>query len=245
MSKAQRAPFPSTRGAAFGPLEQVFDDVWWAWGTTRMAPGITIPRNMVVVREPEGLVVIHPVMLPDAEQRRLEALGPVKHLVRLGDFHGMDDALWVSRYGAKLWAPAGATSQGVRVDVEMTAATEPPLADASLFAFETSRAPELVLHLRRHGGVLVTCDAVQRWDPLPDGCSRLWRWMSGPMGFRGRACIGPGWRRAAEPKDGVGFGPSFRALLERDFRHVVSAHGRPLLDTARDDLRRAVTALYG
>src|SRR4051812_2333272 len=84
--------FKSGPGKGFGKLAQVFPDMWWAWGTVRMGPGIVFPRNMVIVREANGdLVVIHPVMMPPDEQAKVEALGPIKHVVRLGAFHGMDD----------------------------------------------------------------------------------------------------------------------------------------------------------
>jgi hypothetical protein len=100
------------------------------------------------------------------------------------------------------------------------------------------------VHLERHGGLLLTCDAVQNWETTR-GCSFLGGVMSRRMGFRGRACIGPGWRKISEPKDGQGFGPEFRKLLDLDFRHVLGGHGGPMKDTARDDLRTSVDALYG
>src|SRR5688572_2643344 len=89
--------FKSSAGPTFGTLEQVFDDIWWAWGTVRFAPGIVFPRNMTIVREPDGLVVIHPIVMPEDEQKKIEALGPVKHIVRLGAFHGMDDLAYQRR----------------------------------------------------------------------------------------------------------------------------------------------------
>jgi hypothetical protein len=200
---------------------------------------------MTIIREGGELVVVHPVMLPVAEQARVEALGPVKHIVRLGDFHGMDDALYVERYAPKVWAPPGATPrEGVSVDVELVPGGELPLEGGTLFRFAAARAPETVLHLVRHDGVLLTCDSVQNWAARPAGCSFLGGLMARAMKFRGAACIGPGWRRACEPRDGVGFGPAFRELLELDFRHVVNAHGPPLLGTGKEELRRSVEKLY-
>jgi hypothetical protein len=240
-----RKSFPSRRGTEFGTLTQVFEDVFWAWGTTRFLPGAAFPRNMTVLREKGGLVVVHPVLLPDAEQKRVEALGPIEHIIRLGDFHGMDDALYQQRYGAKLWAPRGAHErEGARVDAELAPGGDTPLSDGTLHGFEVAVAPELVLHLERHEGMLLTCDSVQNWERVPDGCSLLGAVMARTMGFRGRACIGPGWRRACEPKQEPGFGPRFRAILELPFRHALSAHGPPMLDTAKEDLRASVERLY-
>ena len=104
--------FRSSPGRVFGKLEQVFDDVWWVWGTTRVLPGLLFPRNMWIVREGGELVVIHGVMLPEAQQEQVDALGRVKHIVRLGAFHGMDDARNVARYARAVWAPPGVDHQG-------------------------------------------------------------------------------------------------------------------------------------
>jgi hypothetical protein len=241
-ARPARKPFPSSRGKEFGTLQQVFDDVWWAWGTTRFLPGATFPRNMTIVREGADLVIIHPVMMPPAEQAKLEALGTIRHIVRLGDFHGMDDAAYVEKYRATSWAPRGVT--GRQPDVAMEAGGMTPFADGTLHAFEVARVPETVLHLPRHGGILLTCDSVQNWERRPAGTSFLGAVMAKVMGFKGRACIGPGWRKQCEPKTGTSFGPRFRALLDLELRHLISAHGPPILDTARDDLRAAVDRLY-
>jgi hypothetical protein len=235
--------FPTRPGGRFGELEQVFDDVWWVWGTTRFMPGFLFPRNMWIVREGGELVVIHGVMLPEPEQKKVDALGPVKHIVRLGAFHGMDDARYVERYAPTVWAPAGVDS-AVKIDRELRPGGELPLAGATLFEFAASRTPETALLLDRHGGVLFTCDSVQNWDTR-EGCSLLGGALARLMGFRGRACIGPGWRKMCEPRDGTGFGPDFRRLLELGFRHVLSGHGGPMRESARTDLRARVDALYG
>jgi len=240
-----RKQFSSGRGAQFGSLTQVFDDVWWAWGTTRFFPGATFPRNMTIVRQGEGLVVVHPVMMPPEEQAKIEALGKIEHIVRLGDFHGMDDALYQEKYSAKLWAPRGATPRdGVRVDHELYEGGPTPFEDGSLYAFEVASVPETVLHLERHDGMLLTCDSVQSWEKMPEGVSFLGSLMAKAMGFKGRACVGPGWRKQCEPKTGENFEPKFRRLLELEFRHIVSAHGPPLVDSAKDDLRAGVNAAY-
>jgi hypothetical protein len=242
---SERKPFPSSRGKKFGSLEQVFDDVWWAWGTTRFFPGATFPRNMTIIREGEGLVIVHPVVMPPPEQAKVEALGRIEHIVRLGDFHGMDDALYQEKYGAKLWAPRGATPrEGARVDHELCEGGATPFADGTVYAFHVAPAPETVIHLKRHGGMLLTCDSVQSWAKVPDGCSFFGSLMAKAMGFKGRACIGPGWRKQCEPKSGENFGPKFRSLLDLDFDHILSAHGPPVEGGAKADFQAAVDALY-
>jgi hypothetical protein len=237
--------FKSSAGTVFGTLEQVFDDVWWAWGTVKFIPGVLFPRNMVIVREKGGeLVVVHPILMPDAEQAKIDALGPVKHIVRLGAFHGMDDPAYVKRYSPTVWAPPHVDHlAGVKTDRELTPGGELPLAGARLFDFESSKTPETAIHLERHGGLLLTCDSVQNWEATT-GCSTLGAMMARMMGFRGRACIGPGWRKQSEPKDGIGFSKAFEQILDLEFRHIIGAHGAPMKDTAKDDLRASARKIY-
>jgi hypothetical protein len=161
--------------------------------------------------------------------------------VRLGAFHGMDDPKYVERYKPTVWAPPGV--DGVKADRELVAGGELPIAGATLFSFDSSRTPETAMLVPRHGGVLFTCDSVQNWETA-DGLSFLGRVMARVMGFRGRACIGPGWRKQSEPKTNGGFGPEFAKLVEFDFRHAIGGHGAPMKDTARDDLQASVRRLY-
>jgi hypothetical protein len=236
--------FKSQPGKVFGKLEQVFDDIWWAWGTVRFMPGVLFPRNMTIVREADGLVVIHPVLMPEETQKQIEALGPIKHIVKLGAFHGMDDVAYFKRYSPTVWAPPGCDPvEGLTRHKELVPGGESPLAGGTNFAFTTSKTPETAIHIPRHDGVLFTCDSVQNWETTT-GCTKLGAVMARMMGFKGRACIGPGWRRMSEPKDGGGFKPEFIRLLELPFRHALCGHGAPLKDTARDDLRAQVSRIY-
>lgn len=231
-------------GPVFGTLEQVFDDIWWAWGTVRFGPGVLVPRNMTIVRERGELVVIHPVLMPDAEQAKIEALGPIKHVVRLGSGHGMDDARYLERYQATFWAAPGVTPPaGAAAHSELRPGGALPIEGATFCAIERSRWPEAVILVPRHGGVLLACDSVQNWETIP-GASLLGRVVSRAMGFRGRACIGPIWRKRCEPKDGGGFRADFERVLALDFRHALGGHGSPMKDTVKDDLRASMRRVY-
>lgn len=241
--KIRSGGFKSSRGTRFGKLERVFDDVWWTWGTTRFMPGVVFPRNMSIIRRGDELTVIHPVMMPDDVQREIEDLGTIRHIVRLGAFHGMDDGLYVERYQPTVWAPADVNqAPGVTTDHVLKPGCELPFEDATIFEFEASKASELTLVYRRHGGILFTCDSIQSWETT-ESCSLLGGVMARVMGFRGRVCIGPGWRKLCEPEP-PGFGPEFHALLEHDFAHLISGHGKPVKKTAKADLRERVNQLY-
>lgn len=221
------------RGKRFGALTQVFDDVWWAWGTVQVAPGLVFPRTMSIFREGDGLVVIHPVMLPDDEQAKLEALGPIKHIVRLGFGHGMDDAAYLAKYKPTSW--------GHERDRALTTGGASPFAGGTVLAFDTSKVPECVIHVPRHGGVLLSCDSIQNWHDAP-GKSLAMRPMASLMGFKGRACLGPMWRKKSEPAET--FKSTYERILALPFAHAIGGHGAPMIDTARDDLRASVAATY-
>ncbi len=243
VAKKGSGNFKSSVGPRFGTLEEVFPDIWWAWGTVKVGPGIYFPRNMTIVRDGDALTVIHPVVLPEAEQKKVEALGKITNIVRLGAFHGMDDAKYVERYAPTAWMPPGCDHTLSVKPRDLIPGGELPIGGATLFDFAQSITPETAILLPRHGGVLLTCDSVQNWENVA-GCSGLAKVMTRLMGFKGRSCIGPGWRKQSEPKDGVGFSQHFEDLLSLEFRHLLSAHGRPIKDTARDDLRVQVSKIY-
>jgi hypothetical protein len=234
--------FPPATG--HGPLEEPFDGVFTVRGTSRFAPLVSITRNMVIVRHAGELTLINSVRLVPSAERELERLGAVRHLVKLGHFHGMDDPYYVKKYAPVVWATKDAVHKpGVATDRLLVAGEPGPLADSEVFAFERAGKPEACLLLRRDGGILVTCDSVQNWGAF-DGCSALGKLVGKALGFAGEARIGPGWRRFAEPKDKEGFRPDFERLLALPFRHLLPAHGHPLRDRAREALAARVDETY-
>ena len=90
------------------------------------------------------------------------------------------------------------------------------------------------------GGILLACDSIQNWQGAK-GVSLLAGMMMPLMGFRGRACIGPGWRKASEPKDGKGFGPGFERLLALSPDAVLSRGYSLTLDEETGAVVRSAT----
>jgi len=60
------------------------------------------------------------------------------------------------------------------------------------------------------------------------------------FGFFKPANVGPGWRRFAEPQ-----AKDFARLKALSFRHLLSAHGVPLRDTAHEQLGATFKELFG
>jgi hypothetical protein len=114
-----------------------------------------------------------------------------------------------------------------------------PLHDAELFVFESAKYPEAALLLHREGGILITSDAVQNWGSVD-------RYFSPETGaqFTAQGLIRPAnipstWLAACEPK-----ASDFRRVLALEFRHLVSAHGEPLLHEAHTRLSRRVAETF-
>jgi hypothetical protein len=206
------------------PIEELFEDVFWVHGSMRMGPGLGINRNMVVLRQADELTVVNSVRLSAEGEAALEALGRVKHVVRLGQFHGLDDPYYVDRYGAEFWCQAGSDRYPDPKPTQvLTEDTALPVDAAELFVFRGTVRPECAILLRRHGGVLITCDCVQHWTDW-SYCSPLARLVMGLLGFRLTTLLGPPWRKAMTPKGGS-LRPEFDRLLELDFDHHIGAHG--------------------
>ncbi len=223
--------------SAFAPalshsdLDEVFPNLFFVTGTMKAnftGTDFQFSRNMVVVREGTTLTIINAVRLSDAGLESLDALGTVKNVVKLGAFHGIDDAFYVDRYQATLWALDGMTHDSGLETKQTLSAENLPFSGASLFVFESSKQPEGLLLVERDGGVLIACDSLQNWveaDPYFDAASAE---TMAKIGFLKPANIGPGWLHACAPKVA-----DFDAVGALDFKHLLPAHGRPIKETAR------------
>lgn len=130
-----------------GPVEEPFEGVCTVRGTSRVAPFLSITRNMVNVRSAGELTIIGSVRLSLPAERALERLGTVRHLVRLGHFHGLDEGYYVKRYAPTVWATKNARSRtGVITGARLTPGEEGARSPSRLRAL--ARAP-----LRRHAVV--------------------------------------------------------------------------------------------
>ena len=86
-----------------GPIEEITNDVFWVQGSIQLAPGIRLMRNMVIVRSGEELTLVSPVRLSPGGEAELKRLGTVRHVVKIGFFHGVDDAYYRERFSATYW----------------------------------------------------------------------------------------------------------------------------------------------
>jgi len=217
-----------------GRFDEVFPELFFLRGSLRLGPGVTITRNMVVVRQGGELTLVNSVRLSEDGEAALESLGTVRHLVRLGFAHGADDAYYLHRYKPTFWAPKGQRhAAGVSPTHELRD-RQTPIERSSAFSFDSGKLAEAALLLEHDGGVLVPCDSYQNWTTF-DGCSALGKLTLRAMRF-GPTLIGGPWAKYMGPR----VKRDFDALVERDFRHLLPAHGEPLVGSAKQGLVTAI-----
>lgn len=227
-----------------GDIEEVFPDVFFVTGsmkTVLMGAHWHFSRNMTVVLHGTELTLINTVRLSDEGLAQLDALGSVKHVVRIGALHGQDDAFYKDRYNATFWALARVQHDHALVpDQVLQAEGEMPFPGASVFVFEQTKLPECILHIEREGGILVACDALQNWLGADAFFSEESRQMMEKMGFFQSANIGPVWMKLNEPQ-----AQDFARLKELDFRHALCGHGSPLKDCAHTAFAARFAQVFG
>jgi hypothetical protein len=229
-----------------GDLEEVFPDVFVVTGsmqTVLMGAHWHFSRNMTVVRSGQELTLINTVRLDEAGLARLESLGRVTHVVRIGSLHGRDDAFYKQRYGATYWAlPGMPMPEGLQPDKLISAdeGAERPFPDARFFVFQSTKLPEALVHVDRAGGLLVACDALQNWLAPDAFFSDESRQMMTEMGFFQEANFGPVFLQVTEPKR-----EDYTRLLALDFKHALCGHGSPLRDKAREAYTARCEQVFG
>ncbi len=238
-----RAMFDFTPAWPHGPLQLAFPGVHFVVGTNKTHHAGTdfqTSRTMTVLQEGDALTLVNTVRLTDPGLAELEALGRVRHVVRLGAFHGRDDPFYRERYGATTWALPGALGvDGRSADAELGPDLPFPALAGRTFVFTSAALPEAAVLLPREGGILLTCDAVQSWSRVDPFFSQETGAAFVAQGLIGPANVPSTWLGACQP--GVA---DFERLLELPFRHLLSAHGEPLRGEARQRLGESVARAF-
>jgi hypothetical protein len=223
--------------AAFphGDIQEVFPDIFFVTGASIFhyaGNDIQKSNNMVIVRDGRELTLINTLRLDDRGLKALDALGKVFRVIRLGAFHDRNDPFYLDRYEAKLWALKGMVHADHRqADFLIGETTAVPFPQASFFKFETTSQPEAILHIDRHDGILVTCDSIKNWTKVDEYFSEKTGREFMEQGLIAPASIDKVWLGAMAPR-----ADDFLKLRKLKFKHLLSAHGEPLLDTANEQL---------
>lgn len=226
-----------------GNIEEIAEDLFMLRGSIRMNPLVRITRNMGIVRHGNELSLINPVRVNPKVEAQLLALGDIKHVIRLGCFHGIDDPYYVEKFAAKMWAqPGGTTYTEPKIDSPLGSDAALPFGDAQLFEFEGTNQPESALLIRRGKGVLFTCDAIQNYGDY--SYNNLAAKILMPfIGFPKTTIVGPIWLKIQTP-EGESLESEFRRLLELEFDCLLSAHGTLLQSGAHAAVERAIDKAF-
>lgn len=225
-----------------GPIEAILPDIFVVRGMSR--PQFAdldwqFSRNMTIVRTGDELTLFNTVRLDDAGLDALGQLGRVRHVVRLGAFHGRDDAFYAARFGARTYALQGIEDEhGLAHDEHLVDGSPLPTGDGVLHCLTSSRLPEGLALLSRSDGVLISCDSLQTWTGpdsfFDDASGERMR----AAGFFGRVTVGVGYRAACAPSRS-----DLLHVASLPFVHLLAAHGPPLHVDARAAVTAAVDAL--
>jgi len=212
-------------------------------GSIKMNPLIRITRNMAIVRHDGELTLVNPIRLHAAEEEKLQALGTVKRIMRLGPMHGVDDPYYVNTFKAEFWCQPGGTSYTQpAIDVELQPDGPLPFPDAQLFFFNGTVQPESALVLQRGSGLLLTCDAIQNYGDYKHNNLPA-RIMLPFLGFPKTTLVGPIWLKLMT-REGSSLKPEFERLLTLDFDALLSAHGSFLAAGAKAAAQAAVARAF-
>lgn len=228
-----------------GDIQEIFPAIFFVTGTNKVhydGKDIQTSRNMTIVRNGKDLTLINSVRLDEEGLRKLDELGQVAHIVRIGAFHGRDDAFYRDHYPkAQLWAVKGMLYEnGLTPDRELTPGGEMPFPGCALFVFETSNQPEGILHLNRDGGILISCDSIQNITATDQFYSPETAKFTHEHGLVKPANISFIWLGATHTK-GLDFE---RLLKELSFKHLITAHGEPLMDEAYEQVTATVMRVF-
>ena len=223
-------------------IEVLYPGVYLLHGSIRMGPGMRMNRNMVILQNGTDLTLINPVRMSEDGLAALERLGDVKYILRLGDFHGLDDAFYLDRYKCEFWAQDGQATYKSPQPVRLIAATtESPFPNSEFFIFESATYPEAALLLKEYG-LLITTDSVQYHS---DWSYFTWftKFAFKLLGFRKGINIGPPWLKRVTPKGGS-LDSDFKRLLNLDFDSMIAAHGLALKSGAKEALQAEVARVF-
>lgn len=228
-----------------GDIREIFPNIFFVTGTNKVQhEGVKYQtsRNMVIVRHGSELTLINTVRLNEEGLKKLDFLGVVTHIVRIGAFHGRDDIFYRHQYPtAQLWTLKGMNYEnGLKPDQILILEGIMPFPECSLFVFDTSILPEGILHIKQNEGILISCDSIQNITSLDSFYSPETAQLFHDQGLVKSANISPIWLGATHTKSS-----DFDRLLNTlIFRHLLTAHGEPLINMAYEKISETVERVF-
>ena len=223
-------------------IEKLYPGVYFLHGSIKMGPGMRMNRNMVILKDGDELTLINSVRMNDESIPTLDKLGSVKRVIRLGDFHGLDDAFYIDRYKCEFWAQDGQeTYKSPQITHRISKSAESPFPGSKFFIFEFAKYPEAALLIKKQR-LLITTDSVQYhsdWSYFTWFTKSVFK----ILGFKTGLNIGPPWIKRVTAK-GITLKTDFEKLLELDFDSILAAHGLPMRSGAKQALKEEIHRVF-
>jgi hypothetical protein len=232
-------------------LKTVAPDIWIVDGPgVRMAApfgtSAPFPTRMTIVRLRDGTLWCHSPIAPDEGLfDRIDALGPVRHLVSPNPLHYAAIAAWQRRYpAARAWASPGvrqrAASQEIAVAFDADLPDAPPegwAEDIDQVHFRGSRVIEEFVFFHRASATVILADLIENFEARK--LTRGMRWIARLGGV-----LDPDGKTPLDMRmTFFGRKPVARECFERIMawhpRRAILAHGRWYPENAEAELRRA------
>lgn len=222
-------------------LQEVGPDIWISEGPDVVAMmGFHYPTRMVVIRlEDGGLVLWSPIPATPSVTAKVDAIGPVRHIVAPNHLHHLSIADWKQLYPrARIVAAPGlqAKRPDLQIVAELGEVPDPAWAgQLEQVFFDNHIAPEVVFYHRASETVLFT-DLLQQ---LPQGWFSGWRALVARLdGMSGNEPAVPRKFRVAMT-DKEAARRNVERLFDWPVQQVIMAHGQPVTRDAACFLRRA------
>ncbi len=223
-------------------IQNLYPGVFLLHGSIRMGPGMRMNRNMVILQSGPELTLINPVRMNEEGLAALDLLGKVSKIIRLGDFHGLDDEFYLNRYKCAFWAQQDQeTYKSPSPTKIINSSTTGPISNSEFFIFETAIFPEAALLIKEHK-LLITTDSIQYhsdWSYF----SRLTKFAFKLLGFKTGLNIGGPWLKRVTPK-GKTLKNDFEALLALDFDAIIAGHGALTKNGAKELLKIKMSNVF-
>ena len=225
------------------PPRELAPGLWRIERKLRMPGALVLPVGMTVTRLPSGALFLHaPILLDDDVARALGALGPVAAVLAPNSFHYSFVAAYRSRFpSAELFAAPGLAERVPELPpATVVGASAPPEWEGELepllYGPIGSFSEVAVYH--RPTGTLVLTDLAFHMTRFENALDRLgWKLLGVPPDF------GPSrTARLTLLRDRAAARPFLQAMLERDVRRILVAHGDPVEANAAAEFRRAFRA---
>lgn len=223
-------------------IKEILPNIFFVMGTNvTQYEGVTLQhsRNMIIVRNLDKLSLINSVRLTENGLKELTSLGKIENVIKIGSFHGRDDAFYLENYHAKLWALPNMEHENNRnADYILTPNSLMPFDNCGIITFRSSKFPEAILHIQQNDGILITCDSIKNWLTtdkfFSDSTAKIYE----EQGLFGCASINEIWLQATQIDKS-----ELLALKKLHFCHLLSAHGQPLLNNAYDHVIKTLARL--